>query len=161
MPSDKRRLMHKILKMTVLHRYRIIKALSGNDIYFGQPPILDYLAEHGNCAQNELARNMRVSAASVAVSIKRMCKTGLIEKTPDPSDMRINRISLTEKGKTVQKKCREECDRIDERMFSVLSDEELAQLENMLDRMIDNASYGVGSDEEVLKYIKEKEKCEE
>ncbi len=161
MPSDKRRLMHKFLKMTVLHRYRIIKALSGNDIYFGQPPILDYLAEHGNCAQNELARNMRVSAASVAVSIKRMCKTGLIEKTPDPSDMRINRISLTEKGRAAQRKCREECDIIDKRMFSGLSDEELSLLENMLDRIIHNASYDIESDEEIFRYIKEKEKCEE
>lgn len=49
----------------------------------------------------ELSDGINVSPASVAVSVKRMQKSGLITKISDENDLRCNRIALTEMASSV------------------------------------------------------------
>ncbi len=145
---------HNMCKVTLLHRYRISTALSGLNIYRGQPEILEYLKEHGGCSQRELADFLGVTPASIATSLKRMSKAGFIERTPDEADRRINRMRLTEKGEATRKAGKAECDKIDKLMFSGFSDDEISVFSDMLSRIGKNLSLDGITEKEVIEMIK-------
>lgn len=140
-------------RVTLLHRYRISTALSGLNIYRGQPEILGFLLENGECSQKQLAESVGVSAASIATSIKRMCKAGLVERTEDESDRRINRIRITEKGREVFLAGRTECGKVDSRMFEGFSDRDIDIFSGYLQRITENLSEEGLSEKEVFEYI--------
>lgn len=130
----------KMNSLSILHRICIQKQASKNGLYFGQPPILEYVAHHDQCTQREVADFMKVSPASIATSVKRMQKAGLIEKMADNSDLRYNRLNITDKGRELTYKCRKDFDKVDAQMFSGFSDEECEQLSCFFERMINNLS---------------------
>ncbi len=140
-------------RVTLLHRYRISTALSGLNIYRGQPEILEYLADHGDCSQRELADFLGVSPASIATSLKRMSKAGFIERTPDEADRRVNRLRLTAKGEDIRKAGRAECNKVDEAVFKGFSDEEIAAFSDMLARISENLSLDGMSEKEVMEIM--------
>jgi Transcriptional regulators len=127
-------------KLSILHRIHIHKRASKEGLYIGQLPILEYVENHNECTQREVADFMQVSPPSIATSVKRMQKTGLLEKATDESDLRYNRITITQKGKDISQKCRKAFDKIDAQLFSGFNDEECNQLCNYFDRMIANLS---------------------
>lgn len=131
-----RRLKH----LNLVHRIYIQRAAAESGLYFGQPPILDYVSEHDQCTQADLADTLQVSAPSIATSVKRMQKAGLLKKISDENDLRCNRISLTDKGFQVSAKCRERFHEIDARMFNGFTREECEALCGYLDRMSKNIS---------------------
>ena len=137
-------------RVTLLHRYAISTSLSGMKLYRGQPEILEYLNEHGDCSQKELADFLGVTPASIATSLKRMSKSGFIERTSDENDRRINRLRLTEKGKEIRLAGRAECDRVDKAMFNGFSDEEISSFTDMLSRIAENLSPDGISDKELF-----------
>ncbi|MGN0519768.1 MAG: MarR family winged helix-turn-helix transcriptional regulator [Candidatus Fimenecus sp.] len=114
------------------------RALKDSGVYFGQPPILDYLAKNGTGTQNEIAKALHVSPASVSVSLRRMQKAGLIEKAADETDLRCNRMSLTEKGNEQHEYIHGCFEEIDRRLYADFSAAELETLEQMLTRLCDN-----------------------
>ena len=125
-------------QLNLIHRIYIHRAAAENGIYIGQNPILEYLSAHDQCTQKELAETLQVSAPSIATSVKRMQKTGLLKKVADDSDLRCNRISITEKGSELAKKARTSFDAIDSRMFQNFSAQECDQFCGYLNRMIQN-----------------------
>lgn len=144
----------KMVKVTLLHRYAITTALSGMKLYRGQPEILEYLNEHGDCSQKELAEFLGVSPASIATSLKRMSKSGFIERTADEKDRRINRIRLTQKGNEIRLAGKAECGRVDKTMFSGFSDEEIIAFSDMLSKVAENLSPAGISEKEVFNIMK-------
>ena len=148
-----RETVHKMCRVTLMHRYRISTALSGLNIYRGQPELLGFLLENGECSQKQLAESVGVSAASIATSIKRMCKAGFVERTEDESDRRINRIRITEKGRDVFAAGREKCNRVDTQMFKGFSDGEIDAFSEFLQRITENLSEGGLSEKEVFDYF--------
>lgn len=102
MASELKELVFKMNRLDCYKRYAMHKMLRDSGVYFGQPPVLDYLSEHGECSQKELSDGINVSPASVAVSVKRMQKSGLITKISDENDLRCNRIALTEMASSVR-----------------------------------------------------------
>jgi DNA-binding MarR family transcriptional regulator len=148
----------KMSTLSILHRIYIHKQASKNGLYFGQPPILEYVANHDNCTQREVADFMKVSPASIATSVKRMQKAGLIEKMADDSDLRYNRLKITEKGRELTYKCRKDFDKVDAQMFSGFSDEECEQLFGYYNRMVSNLSTGEFADKTFFSLIAEGKK---
>ena len=146
----------RMVRVTLLHRYAISTSLSGMKLYRGQPEILEYLKEHGDCSQKELADFLGVTPASIATSLKRMSKSGFIERTADETDRRINRLRLTEKGKEVFLDGKAECDRIDSVMFSGFSEEEITDFSDMLSRIAKNLSPSGISEKEVINIMKKR-----
>lgn len=153
MPKLYKEAVHRMCRVTLLHRYRISTALSGLNIYRGQPEILEYLADHGDCSQRELADFLGVSPASIATSLKRMSKAGFIERTPDEADRRVNRLRLTAKGEDIRKAGRAECNKVDETVFKGFSDEEIAAFSDMLARISENLSLDGMSEKEVMEIM--------
>lgn len=121
-----------------LHSIHVRRTLEGNDLYFGQPPLLRYIGEHEGCTQRELADQMQVSPSSIATSIKRMQKNRLVVKKEDPQDLRYSRLSLTDRGKALTMKCRADFDALDMRMYAGFSAKECKTLHTLLGRLIEN-----------------------
>ena len=139
MKNELRKLVGMQMKLSALHRYHIHTALSKHGVFPGQPPLLNLL-EESDCTQKDLSEKLKVSAATVAVSVKRLQKSGLVEKLSDSEDLRCNRIRITQKGREINELCRRECDRIDNKMFEGFSDEEKNQYAAFLKRISDNLS---------------------
>lgn len=137
---DLKELSHSFIKLECVKRFTMHNMLKDSGVYFGQPPILDFLEKNGVCTQNELAKALEVSPASIAVSVKRMQKNGVVEKIADDNDLRCNRISLTEKGRELTREMHRKFDQIDKIMFTDFDENELATLKEYLDRIYNNLS---------------------
>jgi DNA-binding MarR family transcriptional regulator len=72
------------------------------------------------------------------MSIKRMQKAGLLRKTADEKDLRVNFIKLTEKGEQVEKISFANLNRADKQMLSGFSPDEIQQLYGYMERMCKN-----------------------
>jgi len=138
MKTDYHTIVARMGQLNLLHRIYIHRAAAKNDIYFGQLPILEYVDKHDKCTQRELAETLQVTAPSIATSIKRMQKTGLLKKEADENDLRCTRISMTEKGREQTLKCRSVFDAVDEHMFNGFEEEEREQFYGYLNRLVAN-----------------------
>lgn len=146
-------LTRSFLDFECYRRFIVHNSLKDSKVYFGQPPILDYLFEHGSCTQNELAAAMSVSPASMAVSVKRMQKSGLVQKVNDEKDMRCNKITITEFGKNQVNEIHSRLEIIDKKTYAGFSEEELCQLKSYIDRINKNLSDGMPDKKCIFKML--------
>lgn len=144
-----RDLVHELVSISVIHRYYITKAALSVGLYFGQPNILEYIRNNDLCLQKDIACAMHITPASVAISLKRMEKAGLITRTPDDHDVRKNLISITEKGEKALSEFRKICDSTDNDMFRGFSNEEQNALHTLLLRLHENLDSQSLSKEEI------------
>lgn len=133
-----REMVYKLISTSLIHRYHITKAAQKAGLYYGQPMILEYIKENSLCTQKELATSLHISPASVATSIKRLEKSGFVNRVTDIEDVRKNRLSLTESGFKALKEFRNICDETDREMFKGFSQEECTLLCNYLERLYSN-----------------------
>ena len=121
-----------------LQKQCLNKLLSDRGIHFGQPPLLFTLRQLGRCSQKDLAKSLCVSPASIAVSLKRMEKAGLIMRVPDPDDLRSNRIELTEAGKASADYAEQGLREVSGQSYCGFSEEEFSLLMDLYRRMRQN-----------------------
>ena len=127
-------------KLNLLHRMNIQTEAYKNGLYMGQLPILEYIRKNNRCTQRELASFLGVSPPSIATSVKRMQKAGLIEKETDPGDQRYSRLTITQKGILISEKCRKQYDLVDKQLFAGFDEKECETLYKFFGRMIKNIS---------------------
>lgn len=122
------------------HKHRCChhKIAADLGLYYGQPILLMILLDHQRLSQTRLAAMLNNTPASVAVSVKRLEKAGLITKMPDAQDMRSNVIGLTPAGKDLAVRCRARWDRVDSALYNGFSEEEMDQLAALYERMSQN-----------------------
>lgn len=89
-------------------------------------------------AQNELAAMLSVSPASIAVSLKRMEKSGLITRVADENDSRRNIIRTTEKSRELLAQGQHMMKELLAHPFDGFSAAERAQLADFFQRIIAN-----------------------
>lgn len=133
-----REMVHKLISTSLIHRYHITKSAQKAGLYYGQPVILEYIKENNLCTQKELADSLHISPASVATSIKRLEKSGFVERSTDKDDVRKNRLTLTDEGLKTLTEFRSICDETDKEMFKDFSPEECELLCNYLQRLYNN-----------------------
>ena len=103
--------------------------------------ILMYLSRKDTpTSQKDIAREFDISAAAVAVSIKKLESEGFILRYCDKNDSRTNIIELTEKGQDVVDKTKNIISELDAAMFENFTDEEIAGFSDYLSRLCDNIS---------------------
>ena len=112
--------------------------LSKYDLHYAQPPVLGVIQHHKSATQKELADYMNTSAAAMSATLKRMQKAGLVEKTQDKEDTRVNKITLTAKGEKTHEETFEKTMNIDRKMLEGFTEEEIKQLFVYLDRIHTN-----------------------
>ncbi len=92
-------IMHLMGQTTKMHRHNIDLLIREHEVFPGQPPLLIHLSKRDGQSQKELGERMRITPATLTVMINRMQKVGLLKRVPDPSDQRVTRVFLTEKGR--------------------------------------------------------------
>lgn len=107
----------------------LISHLREHDVSLAQFDVLAQISGHSGLSQQDLADRLLVTKGNVCQLVERMSDAGLISRRPDG---RANRLHLTAHGQEVLDHLlpaqNEEIDRI----FSVLTPEELAQLNGLL-----------------------------
>ena len=126
------------------HHAAVDNLLSRNGLSnIGQPVILSILS------QQELARRLRVSPATMTVSLKSMERDGYVKKLSNAEDLRCKPIAITEKGLRAAKLIDEVFETLDHGMYRGFSGEELERISLLYRRMIDNLeAIGSGKPEE-------------
>lgn len=125
------------------HRNALLSALSARGLAdVGQPMILFILEQSSKegeiAAQKELAEQLHVSAATIAMSLKSLERRGYVRKLTDERDARCKRVVITQKGKEVVQSCYDVFRSVDEQMYQGFSEEEKNRFFSDEKRMLEN-----------------------
>ena len=108
----------------------------------GMFPVLLALWEEDGRTQAELVRLVGVEQPTLANTLRRMERDGLVRRTPDPADRRAARIHLTDRGRALQEALTQGARRVNERALRGLDAAERAALLTGLRHVIDNLHGG-------------------
>ncbi|ABV34164.1 MULTISPECIES: MarR family winged helix-turn-helix transcriptional regulator [Pseudothermotoga] len=121
-----------------LHFHIVHDELEKHDIHPGQPPLLMLVAKNEGITQNLIARKLNVSPATVAIMLRRMEKSGLIQREQDESDRRFQRVYLTDKGSHMAEILKSKMEKVEKIAMDGFSSSEKDQFLKFLDRIIEN-----------------------
>lgn len=143
---DRQELMHHAIMTfrkadNMLRRY-LDHRLSHTGVFPTQHRLLMELGHNPNCSQTVLAEKFEVSAAAIAVSLKKLENGGYITRLADKMDNRINQVSMTEKGRTIVDQSVRIFQETDRQVFDGFSDEEVEQFLFYMERMYANLASG-------------------
>jgi DNA-binding MarR family transcriptional regulator len=140
-------------KLNIIRRILRRKGTINFPLYPGQLHILEFVKTHSGCTQSEVAQNLLITPASVALSTKRMEKSGLLKKQPDDKNLRCKRLFITKKGEQLSLHCRKVFDEIDNAMLEGFSEEELETFNNFIDRFFANLTKKYSLDVEDMDFF--------
>ena len=124
------------------HKMAVDSLLQKNGLYnIGQPVILSILSQQPDgtiSSQKELAKRLKVSPATVTVSLKSMERDGYIKKLSNESDLRCKPITITEKGLKASQLIDQVFQTLDHGMYQGFSPEDLTRISGLYRRMIEN-----------------------
>ncbi len=133
-----------IIKLFLLaarsHHHTFEREVRQFGVHRSQHKILMFLSRRDECAttQKDIAAHFEISAAAVAVSVRKLEAEGLIKRITDEHDNRANNITLTNKGTEVVDKTKDIISRIDEAMFQNFDEEEITLFSSYLSKLCDN-----------------------
>lgn len=102
----------------------------------GQLPVLCCLGEQGGQTQTELCDKVQVEQPTMANTLRRMERDGLIRRTACDQDKRQSRIYLTEETRPSVTALQEKRDEVIAQMTWEMSPEEQETLHRLIDRAI-------------------------
>lgn len=138
MSAEFRMLVWQISRNALVRRILSDRIVDGVGLQRGRFPMLNVVMHHEGCTQCEIAELLHISPASVAVSLRRMERDGLVRRMADEGDQRCKRIYLTEKAREIAAVCQEKFEALDAKMFSGLSAQELETLSKIQNRLFEN-----------------------
>lgn len=106
-------------------------------LHRGQGFILFRLGEQDGIAQTELAHQAMVRPATLTPALQRMERADLIERRPDPSDQRVSRVYLTDRGRAVRLRAKGIWQDLERELRAAFDAEEQARLRDALLRIRD------------------------
>lgn len=133
----------RLIILSVLRRKHTRQKTANFELHHGQLPLLERIIANPGSTQQEVASWLMVTPASVAQSLTRLEKAGLIMRKVDPENRRCNRVYATENGVHAAALYRQSFDEVDAETFAGFSGEELTQFSALLDRMIANMNEDV------------------
>jgi DNA-binding MarR family transcriptional regulator len=95
--------------------------ISAHGVVPGQFPVLLALWEEDGLTQAELHRRTDVEQATMANTLQRMERDGLIVRKPDPADARRARVHLTARARSLESSLVRAARRVNERTTAGLS----------------------------------------
>lgn len=128
------------------HRTAVLAALARQGLQeVGQPKVLLLLSslEAGSVTQNQLARAIHVTPATMSASLKSLERLGYVTKQSDEKDARRKRIAITQKGLDAVQRVRDALKSVDDRLFAGFTPEEVERIKADHLRMRSNL-YAVG-----------------
>lgn len=101
----------------------------------GQPKVLEYLLEHDGGEAREICRMFGLDRSTVASILLRMEKRGLVRRTDDADDRRVQHIWLTDEGRKLAKDLKESILAFDERFWKGIPQEDLEATRRVLGQL--------------------------
>lgn len=127
-----------IFKTFRAQRNKIRPKLSVIGLSVGQPKVLQYLSEHTECMQKDLANYCDVEPATISKMLDTMEKNGLVKREDRKENRRAFRIVLTEEGELRLAAWEEICRSVDAVSLNGFTPEEERQFKDYLCRMYEN-----------------------
>jgi MarR family transcriptional regulator for hemolysin len=106
----------------------------------GAYPVIAWLMQLTDATQSELARIIGVEQPTMAATLKRMERDGLITRKPDPNHGRRSRVKLTQKGKQLSEVMFAAAREVEKIATRGISKAELQQFFATVDTMTNNLS---------------------
>ncbi len=100
---------------------------------------LFHLNHRGHAGVSDLGQHLGVSSAAASQMLDRLVEEGVIERTEDPDDRRMKKISLTEKGCRIYKESLSARMRWLDELEKNLTEKEKLAIVSALQLMIDKA----------------------
>lgn len=121
---------------TNLKVHRALNQLLGElDLSLAQHEILVTIRRNPNLTQRELAERLHVIKSNATALLKKLEARGLVTRKTDNDDSRVNRLNLTRSGRSLVEKSFAVQTRVIEAMASVMSDKELRDTADMMNRV--------------------------
>jgi MarR family transcriptional regulator, organic hydroperoxide resistance regulator len=122
------------------HHSRAFTVLAKKGLHRGQAPMLVLLWQKDGRTQIEIAEILHIKPATVSDCLQRLEKAGLVIRKPDPKDLRISRVFITENGKKIQEEVEKVLLNLEEDCFQNFTPEEKILLRRFLIQIRDNLS---------------------
>lgn len=132
-PSVNENLCYKLHHLTRLLMMQLNEETKPYGVTQGQLPVLCCLSEEGGQTQAELCEQIQVEQPTMANTLRRMERDGLIYRTPCAQDKRQTRVFLTEQTRPTVDTLLKKRDEVISRMTSHMSPEELSSFHRLLD----------------------------
>jgi DNA-binding MarR family transcriptional regulator len=146
--NEMKELVSKIMKVNRLHRSVISDNAGGIKLQRSGHMMLLYILKSENPpSQKEIAKSFGITPAAVAMTLKKMEKSGLIERMASEDDNRVNLIKVSEKGRALLENNRQRFEDTDRAMLSGIPDGELEAASRTLDKMVANLIKAGAKDE--------------
>lgn len=121
-----------------LHRNTMHRYFLSIGMFNGHPHMLFHIRRHPGITQGELATHLEVSAASVAISIRRLESAGLVRRQRDEQDGRVVHLFLTDDGVEMDAACARGRQFMIDSLYRGLTEEEQATLYALLGKLTGN-----------------------
>ncbi len=144
-PIDPDSLNHLLWQVCRLNHARAHQLFDALGVYRGQPPLLEALWEQDGLTHSNLAARLHVTPATMSRMIQRMEKAGFVARKPDPADLRVSRVYLTQAGKDIRSAIVQAIRTIEADTFAGFTLEERVLLRRLLERVRDNLVRVVGA----------------
>lgn len=136
--DNNRELILQLINFAIKHRKIMQNYLDETGVYQAQHRLLMEIYRNPNTSQNDIARSMEISAATIAVSLKKLEKGGYIHREMDEGDNRFNKITLTEKGNRVVEQSRKIFETTNQKVFEGFTEDEKSTLLTLLQKLNHN-----------------------
>lgn len=117
------------------HQY-VTQAAKQRLAQYGVTPVqfavLHVLWERDGRSGAEIGERLQLDSATITGILDRLATADLIERQPDATDRRINRVVLTERGRSMEAPLNHEMDEMNAALYGRFSDEDAQRLRAML-----------------------------
>lgn len=132
-------LFHMIVSQVMrLYFQRSYVLLERMRLHPGQVPVIMALSRDEGLSQRELSERLTVRPSTMAVTLRRMEKNGLVYRIPDQKDQRVSRVYLSEKGQTLFERMREMLEDLGQECMAGFTGEEIRELKQLMNRIREN-----------------------
>ena len=104
-------------------------------ITLSQFVVLKILTHTHDCKQKKIADNLHMTEGAISRQIERLREQGLITRTTNKTNRREHEINVTEKGMEVRKNAIETLSKEMAFIGQALSNEEMSQFENAIEKL--------------------------
>jgi DNA-binding MarR family transcriptional regulator len=112
-----------------------LKEVSTSDVTYSQLKLLKMVAATGGYSVSSLAQFMGVSTAAASRAVDRLVRRGLIDRAEASDDRRAVQLSLTDAGCELLSRYDKAANAALKRVFASLSQDEMQQASDLLDRL--------------------------
>ena len=126
------------VRLTHLYFRKIFLMMKVTEIHPRQFPLICLVGKQEGISQKKISEMLKISAPTVAVSVKRLEKAGMVERKNDEKDQRVMRIYLTEKGRRLTETAKMYIEENEKALFRGFSESELCLMKRFFKQMADN-----------------------